>query len=38
MRKGWILYKHDPANSYECTRFVEEFQKELFKLFIHFNS
>ena len=28
MLKGWILYKHNPENSYESTRLVEEFKKE----------
>ena len=29
MLKGWILYKHDPANSYESTRLVEEFKNDI---------
>ena len=28
MSRGWILYKHDPQNSYESNRLVEEFKKE----------
>ena len=28
MDRGWILYKHDPENSYESNRLVEEFKKE----------
>ena len=28
MHKGWILYKHNPKNSYESKRLVEEFKKE----------
>ena len=28
MLKGWILYKHNPENSYESNRFVEEFKRE----------
>ena len=28
MLKGWILYKHNPKNSHESNRLVEEFQKD----------
>jgi gamma-F420-2:alpha-L-glutamate ligase len=28
MLKGWILYKHNPENSYESNRLIEEFKKE----------